>query len=126
MVARTVQRVVWRRQGTGEVMLHSDRGIQFSSGVYQKFLAGTDLVQSVSAVGRCGDNAVCDGFFGLLERERVVRRRYRTCSEARPDVFDYLERYYNPRVRHRIPTQDQKFLALNQTVHESGAEPSVR
>lgn len=120
MVVRAVQMAVWRRQGTGEVILHSDRGGQFSSGVYQKFLASNALVPSMSAVGHCGDNAACEGFFGLLKRERVFRRRYRTRDEARADVFDYLERFHNPRMRRRIARQDQKFLALIKPSVETG------
>jgi putative transposase len=88
--------------------------------VYQKFLASNALVPSMSAVGHCGDNAACEGFFGLLKRERVFRRRYRTRDEARADVFDYLERFHNPRMRRRIARQDQKFLALIKPSVETG------
>ena len=51
-------------------------------------------------MGSCYDNAVAESFFGLLKRERVNRRRYRTRAEARSDVFDYIERFYNRRRRH--------------------------
>ena len=73
MVIRAVQMAVWQRQGSDPVILHSDRGSQFRSGDYQRYLAANELVCSMSAVGHCGDNAACEGFFGLLKRERVRR-----------------------------------------------------
>ena len=78
-------------------------------GGYQRYLSGNDLVSSMSAVGHCGDNAACEGFFGMLKRERVHHRRYRTREEARADLFDYIERFHNPRMRHRVARQDQQF-----------------
>jgi putative transposase len=65
----------------------------------------------MSAVGHCGDNAACEGFFGLLKRERVYRMRYPTLDAARADVF--IERFYNPRMRRRIARQDLKFSTLS-------------
>lgn len=56
----------------------------------------------MSAVGHCGDNAACEGFFGVLKRERVHRTCYRTRDEARADLFDYLERFHNPRMGRRV------------------------
>ncbi len=52
---------------------HSDRGCQFTSDEYQRFLQGHQLLCSMSAVGTCADNAAAESFFGLLERERVNR-----------------------------------------------------
>ena len=89
-----------QRSGDGPVILHSDRGTQYTSAEYQRFLADHGIVCSMSDVGNCYDNAVAEGFFGLLKRERVNRRRYRTRAEARVDVFDYIERFYNRRRRH--------------------------
>ena len=74
----------------------------------------------MSAVGHCGDNAACEGFFGVLKRERVYHRRYRTLNEARADVFDYIERFHNPRMRRRVATQDQQFSAVFKPSVETG------
>lgn len=120
MVVRAVQMAVWQRQGRSEVILHSDRGGQFISGTYQKFLGGNALVSSMSAVGHCADNAACEGFFGLLKRERVHHRSYRTRDEARADLFDYLERFHNPRMRRRVARRDREFLALIKPSVETG------
>ena len=120
MVVRAVQMAVWQRSGSSEIILHSDRGGQFISGTYQKFLGGNALICSMSAVGHCADNAACEGFFGQLKRERVNHRQYRTRDEARADLFDYLERFHNPRMRRRVARQDQKFSALTQPSVEMG------
>jgi len=120
MVVRAVQMAVWQRSGGSETILHSDRGGQFISGTYQKFLGGNALVCSMSAVGHCADNAACEGFFGMLKRERVNHRKYRTRDEARADLFDYLERFHNPRMRRRVARQDRKFSALTQPSVEMG------
>ena len=59
-------------------------------------------------------------FFGLLKRERVNRRQYRTRSEARADIFDYIERFYNPRKRRQLEMRKQKDLLLTQPSAISG------
>ena len=120
MVIRAVQMAVWQRQGSHPVILHSDRGSQFRSGDYQRYLTANGLVCSMSAVGHCGDNAACEGFFGLLKRERVYRMTYPTLDAARADVFEYIERFHNPRMRRRVARQDQKFSTLLQPSVISG------
>lgn len=112
MVLRAVQMAGWQRQGRHEVILHSDRGSQFRSGDYLGYLAANGLICSMSAVGHCGDNAACEGFYGLLKRERIYRTSYPTLDAARADVFDYIERRHNPRMRRRVAKQDQKVAAL--------------
>ena len=95
-----------------EVILHSDRGTQFTSAEYQRFLTDHNIICSMSAVGHCGDNAACEGFFGMLKRERVNKQRYQSLAEARTDVFRYIEAFHNPRMRRRLQAQEQKFSAL--------------
>ena len=111
MVIRAVEMAVWQRQRDWPVILHSDRGSQFRSDDYQTFLTRNILVCSMSAVGHCGDNAACEGFFGVLKRERTNHRNYRTLDEARADLFDYIERFHNPRMRQRLARRDQAFQA---------------
>ncbi len=74
----------------------------------------------MSRVGSCADNAAAEGFFGFLKRDRVNRRRYTTRQEARTDVFDYIERFHNPRMRRRIESRDQQTEVTNSTVRDSG------
>ena len=56
--------------------------------------------QRMSRRGNCHDNAVAESFFNLLKRERIRRRTYKTRAEARQDVFDYIEMFYNPKRKH--------------------------
>ena len=102
LVLQAVLMAVWQRTSRAPVILHSDRGTQFTSEEYQQFLKGHGLICSMSAVGSCADNAAVEGFFGMLKRERVNRRWYVTRAEARADIFDYIERFYNPRRRRQL------------------------
>lgn len=120
---RTVQMAVWQRQGSHQVILHSDRGSHCRSGDDQRYLAANGRVCSMSAVGHCGDNAACEGFFGMLKRERVHRMTYTTLDAARADVREYIERFHNPRMRRRVAKQDLKFSTLSQPSVDFGVEP---
>jgi putative transposase len=91
---------VWRRRPTAPVIVHSDQGSQFSSYDWQDFLRQHNLIGSMSRRGNCHDNAVAESFFQLLKRERIRRKIYATRGEARADVFDYIELFYNPSRRH--------------------------
>lgn len=91
---------VWRRQPKQTVLVHSDQGSQFSSYDWRDFLKAHNLEQSMSRRGNCHDNAVAESFFQLLKRERIRRRIYSSRDEARQDIFDYIEMFYNPKRRH--------------------------
>lgn len=112
MVIRAVKMAVWQRQESDPMILHSDRGGQFRSDDYQHYLTSNGLACSMSAVGHCGDNAACESLFGVLKREWVYRVEYQTLDAARNDVFRYIERLHNPRMRRRVARQDLKFSAL--------------
>ena len=91
---------VWRRAPSAPVTVHSDQGSQYSSHDWQDFLKAHGLVPSMSRRGNCHDNAVAESFFQLLKRERIRRKTYFDRDEARRDIFDYIEMFYNPRRRH--------------------------
>jgi putative transposase len=89
------------RRGKPEALLHhSDRGSQYTSEQFQRLLADHGITCSMSRAGNVWDNAVMESFFSSLKTEWTTRRKYRTRDEARADVFDYVERFYNPRRRH--------------------------
>lgn len=96
---------VWRRKPTQEVMIHSDQGSQYSSSDWRSFLKANNLIGSMSRRGNCHDNAVAESFFQLLKRERIKRKTYGTREDARADVFDYIEMFYNPKRRHGFNNQ---------------------
>lgn len=102
LVIQAVLMALWQRADRSPVILHSDRGCQFTSEEYQRFLQGHNLTCSMSRVGSCADNAAAESFFGVLKRERVNRHRYLTRAEARADIFDYIERFHNPRRRRQL------------------------
>jgi putative transposase len=95
---------VWRRKPKQEVMIHSDQGSQGSSD-WRSFLKANNLVASMSRRGNCHDNAVAESFFQLLKRERIKRKIYTTRQDARDDVFDYIEMFYNPKRRQSFNNQ---------------------
>ncbi|WP_235089895.1 IS3 family transposase [Chromobacterium sp. Beijing] len=100
LVLNALLRAVWRRQPKQEVLVHSDQGSQFSRHDWQDFLKAHSLVPSMSRRGNCHDNAVAESFFQLLKRERIKRKTYHNREEARRDIFDYIEMFYNPKRRH--------------------------
>ena len=111
---------VWQRKEKTPVILHSDRGCQFTSDEYQCFLKGHGLIRSMSAVGSCADNAAVESFFDVLKRERVNRRRYSTRAEARADIFDYIERFHNPVKRRKVEELRGDKSSLTQVSVETG------
>ena len=74
----------------------------------------------MSAVGHCGDNAACEGFFGMLKRERIHRHCYPTLDVAKADVFDYIERFHNLVCDGESLKRDQQFSTLSQPSIQTG------
>ena len=91
---------VWRRQPKQPVIIHSDQGAQYGSDDWQRFCRDHNLDTSMSRRGNCFDNAVAESFFSSLKKERVRRKIYPTREDARADVFDYIEVFYNRSRRH--------------------------
>jgi putative transposase len=120
LVLQAVLMALWQCKSNSPVILHSDRGCQFTSEEYQQFLKGHGLICSMSAVGSCADNAAMEGFFGMLNRERVNRRQYLTRSEARSDVFDYIERFYNAEKRRKLEMLETEKLNFTKLSVETG------
>jgi len=100
LVLQALLMAVWRRKPTSKVLVHSDQGSQFTSIDWASFLKHHNLEHSMSRRGNCHDNAVAESFFNLLKRERIRRRTYKTREDARSDVFDYIEMFYNPKRKH--------------------------
>lgn len=88
-----------RRPAPG-LLHHSDRGVQYACGAYRQLLEANGLRASMSRKGNCWDNAVAESFFATLEWELIARRDWRSPDEARQDIFEYIETWYNRRRRH--------------------------
>jgi putative transposase len=91
---------IWRRGRPDALLHHSDQGSQYSSEQFQKLMADHGVRCSMSRSGNVWDNAAMESFFSSLKTERTARKVYRTRDQARADVFDYIERFYNPQRRH--------------------------
>ena len=100
LVVDALTMAVEARRPEGPLIHHSDRGGQYSSDDFRKELQKHDIKCSMSSTGNCYDNAVVESFFGVLKRERVIRVRYRNREEARADLFQYIEVFYNRKRRH--------------------------
>ena len=90
----------FRRRPAPGLIHHSDRGSQYASGVFQAKLGEYGMICSMSRKGNCWDNAPTESFFNSLKNERVHGARYATRAEARADMFDYIEVFYNRSRRH--------------------------
>jgi transposase InsO family protein len=88
-----------RETGTGLVH-HSDRGSQYASGEFQQMLHEQGITCSMSRKGNCWDNAPVESFFGTLKQELIHRCSFATRQDARQEVFDYIEVWYNRKRRH--------------------------
>jgi putative transposase len=73
---------------------------QYTSEQFQKLIADHGVICSMSRSGNVWDNAAMESFFSSLKTERTARKTYRTRDEAKADVFDYIERFYNAKRRH--------------------------
>ena len=118
LVLQALLAAVWRRKPKPGLLLHSDQGCQFTSEEWQSFLKTHGIVCSMSRRGNCHDNAAMESFFQLLKREPIKRKIYNTQNEARSDVFDYIEMFYNPKRRHSSngdlsPIEFEKWYALS-------------
>ncbi len=100
LVLDAVLMAVWRRKNRSHTIIHSDQGSQFTSHEWQSFLKANNLKASMSRRGNCYDNAVAESFFQLLKREKIRRKVYLTRQDARDDIFDYIEFFYNLKRKH--------------------------
>ena len=100
LVMQALFRGVSAKRPAKGLILHSDRGSQYTSEPFQRLLADQGLACSMSRSGNCWDNAAMESFFSSLKTERTARTLYHTRDQAKADVFDYIECFYNPRRRH--------------------------
>ena len=95
-----LQMALETRQPPPGLLHHSDRGSQYASQDYQAVLTKYQIQGSMSRAGNCYDNAPIESFFGSLKTELVHHRHYATRAEAKTDIFEYIEVFYNRFRRH--------------------------
>jgi putative transposase len=100
LVTDALVMAIWRRGRPDALLHHSDRGSQYTSEQFQRLMADHGIICSMSRSGNVWDNAAMESFFSSLKTERTARKPYRTRDEAKADVFDYIECFYNPKRRH--------------------------
>lgn len=91
---------IWRRGKPAPLLHHSDQGSQYTSEQFQHLMADHGITCSMSRSGNVWDNAAMECFFSSLKTVRTARKVYRTRGDAKAVVFDYIERFTNPRRRH--------------------------
>jgi transposase InsO family protein len=99
LVVDAPEMAITRRRPDAGLVAHSDRGSQYASDHYQRVLAAAGVVCSMSRVAQCWDNAPVESFFGTLKRELGVEV-FATRGQARAEIFEYLEVFYNRVRRH--------------------------
>ena len=100
LVITALQMALHRRQPPPGLLHHSDRGSQYASDDYQAVLTSHQIQASMSRKGNCYDNAPMESFFGTLKTELVHHCQYQTKTEAKTDIFEYIEVFYNRFRRH--------------------------
>jgi len=116
LVVDSLRIAIWQRKPEKGLIIHTDRGSQYSSQEYRKLLSVHGLVGSASRKGGCWDKAVAESFFGSLKNERVHWRNYQTRYEAQQDILSYISMFYNSYRLHsylgyRCPNQYEQEMA---------------
>ena len=100
LVIKALAMALLHRCPPAKLLLHTDRGVQYASGDYRKALGDAGLIASMSRRGNCYDNATMESFWATLKSELVYRRRFDTRAQARTQIFDYIEAFYNRQRTH--------------------------
>jgi putative transposase len=100
LVLDALEMALWQRQPAAGLVHHSDHGSQYTSLAFGRRCREAGIATSRGTVGDAYDNALAESFFASLETELIDRSRWKTHTEARMAVFDYLETFYNPKRRH--------------------------
>ncbi len=116
LVGGALQMAAQQRRATTGVLLHSDQGAQYASGLYQQRLRDLGIVCSMSRKGNCWDNAVMESFFHSLKTEWVIFEDYKNRFEARSSLFSYIELFYNRKRRHSF-LKNKSPLAYENTMN---------
>jgi putative transposase len=95
LVCDALRSAYWQRKPNPGLIVHTDRGSQYASALYRKLLGEYQMIPSMSRRANCWDNSPMESFFKTLKVERVHQLRYATRAQARLDLFDWIEGFYN-------------------------------
>jgi len=100
LVLNALAMALLHRRPPDRLLFHSDRGVQYASGDYRQALRQAGLIASMSRRGNCYDNAAMESFWSTLKLELVYRCQFDSRAQARSQIFDYIEVFYNRRRAH--------------------------
>lgn len=100
MVVKALKRAIWRRRPSAGLIIHSDRGVQYACSGFGEIVQQHGFLQSMSRKGDCWDNAVAESFFKTIKTELVYQTSFLTRDQAKKEIFEYIESYYNSLRRH--------------------------
>jgi putative transposase len=100
LTMQALEMALHHRPVASGLLPHSDRGCQYAAVTYQQRLRVLGIHGAMSRLGNCGDNAVVESFFATLKTELVHHRQFQTRQEAKTEIFEYLEGFYNRQRRH--------------------------
>lgn len=95
LVIKAMDRAIRKRRPAQSPIFHSDRGSQYASYAFRRLLVNNHIRQSMSGKGNCYDNAMAESFFKTLKTELIYQNKYQTRQEAKQDIFEYIEVFYN-------------------------------
>lgn len=115
LVCQALRSACWQRKPPPGLILHSDQGSQYASRSYRALAASWGMTVSMSQRANAWDNAPMESFFKTLKVEQLYQTRYETRAQARLDIMDWIEGYYNRRRLHsstgyRTPVQAEEAL----------------
>lgn len=117
LVSNALEMAAQRRRPAPGLIHHTDQGSQYTSYAYQQAVADIGALSSMSRRGNCYDNAVAESFFSTLKAELIYHRDYRTHAEARGEIFEFIEVFYNRQrihqsLNYRTPDEYERMYAV--------------
>ena len=100
LVQSAMRMALGHRNPNAGLIHHSDRGVQYACDDFQKLLKDNKALCSMSRKGNCWDNACVESFFGSLKNEWIKSKIYGTFDDAKKDIFNYVEMFYNRKRKH--------------------------
>ncbi len=100
LITNALKMALRTRKPPKGLLHHSDRGSQYASNAYQQLLTDYKISCSMSRKGNCYDNAVMESFFATLKQELIYHHHYQSHQQARQDIFEYMEVWYNRKRTH--------------------------
>ena len=100
LVLKALAMALLHRRPPANLLFHSDRGVQYASADYRQALDQAGALASMSRRGNCYDNAAMESFWATLKLELVYRTAFATHADARAQIFDYIETFYNRQRSH--------------------------